>query len=100
MAAVDEEAVGLLTNQERVRADGDDGDVERAEGWFRSCFVRAEVDVRDDDVRGELREGAAKVLCGGDDSLKTVVMMFELIEKECSARNGSILAKSKVVRRL
>ena len=36
VAAVDEEAVDLRTDVERVRASGEDGgDVERAEGWIR-----------------------------------------------------------------
>ena len=68
VAPVDDEVVYLLTGVERVRADGEDGgDVERAEGWLRRCFNRAEVDVRDngaeraETVVGTLRRGARRV---------------------------------------
>ena len=68
VAAVDEEVVDLLADVVWVRADGEDGgDVERAEGWLRRRFNRAEVDVRDngaeraETVVGTLRRGARRV---------------------------------------
>ena len=100
VAAVDEEVVDLLADVVWVRADGEDGgDVERAEGWLRRCLNRAEVDVQDVVVLGDARRGCQS-FAAGDDTLRTVVVRSELVERACSARNGSIRAESEAVRRM